>query len=105
MTTSTSKSAYTDCFELFDRAIESPKGIRNRCRDQGAANHLRVRLNSARILSRRESREIYVEDHPAFGISPYDPLVVRVCYRDSSWWIYIEPRAIQGEVEELGAAE
>jgi len=105
MTTSTSKSSYGDCFDLFDRALESSHGIRNRCDSEGAAKHLRQRLNYARTLSRRESREIYAEDHPSFGISPYDPFMVLVKNVDGAWWVYIEPRVVRGEVEELGAAE
>jgi hypothetical protein len=105
MTISTSRTAYSDCFDLFDRALDSPRGIRNRCRDAGAANHLKVRLHYARTLSRREAREVYAEDDPAFGVSPYDPFVVRVRAIEGVWWVYIEPRAVQGEVEELGAAE
>ena len=105
MTVSTSKSAYLDCYDLLDRALDSPIGIRNRCANRGMANNLRTRLHYARAISRRESLEIYAADHPAHGTSPYDPLVIRIQQDGKLWWIYIEPRAIQGEVEELGAAE
>lgn len=103
MTESTSKAAYADCFDLFDRALESTHGVRNRCASRGAAYHLRQRLNYARTLSRREARVIYSESDPAYGVSPYDTFVIRVVLAEPGWYVYIEPRAVQGEVEELGA--
>ena len=106
MTISTSKSSYADCYDLFDRALESRQGIRTSVPDPGAGYHLRTRLHYARTLSRREAQEIYTEDHPAYGLSPYDPLRISAPREaEGKWWVYIEPRAIQGEVEELGAAE
>jgi hypothetical protein len=105
MTTTFSKAGYADCFDLFDRALESPNGIRNACRDRGAAKHIVVRLNTARVMSRRESREVYAEDDPHFGVSPYDPFIIRAKEVEGSWWVYLEPRAVTGVVEELGAAE
>lgn len=101
MTISTSRASYTDCFALFDRAIESPRGIRNRCTDRGNAKHLQQRLNYARQLARRESRSIYDEASPLYDISPYDPYMVRVFEDAGSWWVYIEPRVVNGLVEEL----
>ena len=103
MTVSTSKSAYLDCYDLLDRALDSPIGIRNRCANRGMAHNLRTRLHYARAISRRESLHIYAPDHPQHGTSPYDPLVIRIQHDDSGWWIYIEPRMVQGEVEELAA--
>ena len=103
MTVSTSKSAYLDCYDLFDRALDSAIGIRNRCANRGMANNLRTRLHYARAISRRESLEIYAADHPAHGTSPYDSLVVRIQQNKDGYWIYIEPRMVHGEVEELAA--
>ena len=78
MTVSTSRRAYKDCYDLFDRALAAPCDIRNRCTDPGQANHLRVRLHQARILLRRESLSIYAEEDPNHGASPYDSLIVRI---------------------------
>ena len=103
MTVSTSRRAYADCYDLFDRALAAPLGIRNRCTDPGQANHLRVRLHQARILLRRESLSIYAEEDPNHGASPYDSLMVRIREADDSWWVYIEPRAVNGAIEELAA--
>ena len=102
MTASTSRAAYADCFDIFDRALESPRGIRILTTTEGVANNLITRLNYSRLLSRAESREVYPADDPNFGLSPYDGLVVRrPRWEGNKWWVYIEPRAVIGEIEEL----
>ena len=106
MTYSTSRSAYEDCFDIFDRALASPKGIRVDGKGRGPAHHLAGRLQYARILSRAESREVNEPSAPGYGVSPYDSLIVRMPREeDGRWWVYIEPRAVEGEIQELGAAE
>ncbi len=106
MTCSISKAAYVDCFSLYDRALATGFGIRVPFPTRGAAQQIYVRMHSARVLSRRESIEIYEADDPAYGVSPYDILIVRQPRHDQGkWWVYVEPRVVQGKVEELGAAE
>jgi hypothetical protein len=101
MTVSTSRAAYEDCFHLLDRAMDSPAGIRHSCPTSGAANHLRVRLNYARILSRREHDALLADD-PRLGTSPYDSLILpNPRFAEGKWWVYIEPRKLPGETEEL----
>ena len=102
MTVSTSRAAYEDCFHLLDRAMDSPAGIRHSCPTSGAAHHLRGRLNYARVLSRNEHSALATDD-PRLGTSPYDALVVRLHQSDDRWWVYIEPRRLPGETEELPA--
>ncbi len=102
MTVSTSRAAYEDCFHLLDRAMGSPAGIRHSCPTSGAAHHLRVRLNYARILSRNEHSALAIDD-PRLGTSPYDALITRIHAEADRWWVYIEPRRLPGETEELPA--
>ena len=102
MTVSTSRAAYEDCFHLLDRAMDSPAGIRHSCPTSGAAHHLRVRLNYARVLSRNESSTLLADD-PRLGTSPYDALIIRIHPEPGRWWVYIEPRRLPGETEELPA--
>jgi hypothetical protein len=104
MTVSTSRAAYEDCFHLLDRAMDSPAGIRHSCPTSGAAHHLRVRLNYARVLSRNEHSALLADD-PKLGTSPYDGLILRVVADDPRWWVYIEPRKLPGETEELAPIE
>jgi hypothetical protein len=106
MTTSTSKHAYNDCFSLYDRALSAPHGVRVPFPTRGAAQQFYVRMHSARIIARRESMEVYPSDDPAYGTSPYDILVVRQPVEaEGHWYLYVEPRVVKGEIEELGAAE
>ena len=106
MTTSTSKSAYTDCFDYLDQALAATNGIRIPLHTRGAAYHLVTRLHYARKLSREEAQAIYAEDDPKWGTSVYDVLIVRTPrLLGSKWYVYIEPRSVVREVEELGAAE
>ena len=103
MTVSTSRAAYEDCFHLLDRAMDSAAGIRHSCLTSGAAYYLRTRLNYARLLHRNEMSTALADDDPKLGTSPYDVLILRVPPSpiDGKWWVYIEPRKIAGDTEEL----
>lgn len=57
MSASKSRLSYTDCFELFELALEKKKGQRIRFKDYGDANQLRLRLNAARSIDRKENEE------------------------------------------------
>src|ERR1700693_5588827 len=99
MTVSTSRAAYEDCFHLLDRAMDSPAGIRHSCPTSGAAQHLRVRLNYARVLSRNEHNGLLADD-PHLGTSPYDALILRIHQEHDRCEIYIKPRRHPAETEE-----
>lgn len=97
MPLSTSRAAYQDCYDIYDRALADPKGIRVLCTTHSKAQNLRHRMNYARQLQRRESQEIYNVGDPQFGISPYDSF--RNAIRDDSegnWWVYVEPYSSHG---------
>lgn len=104
MTVSTSTAAYEDCYDILDRALAAPAGIRIDGMGKGPAHHLVTRLQYARMLSRRESWEIKEPGTPGYGTSAYDILIIRQPREvDGKWWIYIEPRKINGTIEELVA--
>lgn len=100
-----SLAAYDDCFEHFDRAMATPKGIRVLVRDNAAACTLRMRLNYCRVLQRRESKRVYESHDPSWGKSEYDKLKVVIhpsVDGDGKWWVYIEPWSQETlDVEEL----
>lgn len=105
MTLIASKTAYEDCYDILDRALASPAGIRTSCMGKGPAHHLNGRLQFARMLSRRESRDIHEPGQPGYDTSAYDTLIIRQPREeDGVWWIYIEPRKVTGEIEELAAS-
>ena|SRR5271166_1039341 len=80
MTFSHSRLAFSDCFELMDRALDDARGIRVKFPDFKSAWHMRNRLHHARRIDRDDNRETYKDnpDHPLYGRSAYDGLAVRV---------------------------
>lgn len=87
--------AYDDCARVFEAALADPKGSRVRVGTQEAAMNMRTRMHYFRNLDRKASTSIYPPDSPNYGVSIYDPYVVRNPIRDEDgeWWLYIEPRA------------
>src|SRR5262245_66125607 len=109
MTASTSRLAYSDCFDLMDRAMDSRVGIRVPMRrkdsiidNRGAAWQLRTRLHSARRIDRKDNTHIYEQGHPLYGRSRYDELCVRIYEENGTPYVYLEKRLIQEyQIEEL----
>lgn len=103
MTLSESKLAYQDCFDAYDRGLEAERGIRIHFSNFKDAKYFSMRMNQARSLDRKANARTYPKDHPLYGASNYDSLVLRVKEDvEGDWWVYIEPNtAIPGEVEVL----
>lgn len=105
MALSESVAAYEDCYDHFDRAKNSPNGIRVLLATEKEAVYLRFRLNQARVLERRDSMRIYDRSDPRYGKSEND------CFRisclppadgETGHWVYIQrwSQKIEG-LEEL----
>ena len=98
-------AAYEDCYEHYDRARESPKGIRILMPDRSAAQHLQFRMHQARSLERRDACRLYDKTDHRWGKSVNDPY--RVSLRapapgEDGYWVYIEPWGQATEaIEEL----
>jgi hypothetical protein len=92
MALSESLAAYDDCFNLFDRAHADGKGIRTFVQTWPEAHMLRMRLNNARVLDRRQSMKAYPKDAPQFGKSEHDrfKVTIRKSAEDDGYWVYIE---------------
>ncbi len=90
MSLSTSRLAYTDCYELLDRAVEDTRGIRASVPTQAAATHLRMRIHQARAIDRSENAKTYAVDHPMHGRSPYDIFTVRIEESPACFWLYLD---------------
>lgn len=106
MTISNSRLSYTDCYSVFDSALEDPNGVRVKVTDFNAAIHMRMRLHQARAISRRDNMQTFGEDHPLYGRSVYDKFVVRIRRDDEDFYIYIEPvEKGMGSVESLSEIE
>jgi len=87
----TSRQAYQDCFDLFDKAIEDPKGIRFKVADYDEAFRMRQRLHYARSLDRKANETMYEPGMKMHGCSIYDPIAVRIKELKSGTYLYVEP--------------
>lgn len=77
MSTSDSRLGYIDCFDLMDKAIADPKGVRLKFGKYGDAWYFRLRIHSARRIDRTDNKRTYDEEHPLHGRSVYDDLIIR----------------------------
>lgn len=70
-------TSYPDIIEVFDRALDSPKGLRMKFATSSEATRWRGRANSFRMRDRQESERLYPPSEPQHGKSVYDPLMVK----------------------------
>ena len=109
MTLPTSRAAYAEYYEIWDRAIADPAGIRLRLADYDSCVFHRTRLHYSRTLQRHESRELYEPGDPQHNISPYDryQCLIRPTPDRTAFHLLIVPRTfgIIGEIESLAGTE
>lgn len=101
MALSNSRFAYADCYAIFDRAVEDAIGARAKCESEKDAIYLRMRLNTARKINRKENAETYEEGNPLHGRSAYDKFACRVREVDGEWYVYVERHQTDFDVEGL----
>src|SRR5579863_4492681 len=92
MPPSSSPLAHKDIENAMSRAISNGIGVRIFCPGGlGDAKHLQQRAYRCRIIDRKENQRIYSEDHPMYGRSTYDSLVITARQaEDETWFLYIE---------------
>src|SRR6266576_3824526 len=95
-----SRLIHQDCFDLMDQAIANVKGTRIKFPDHGAAWHFRLRLHKARRIDREDNTRTFERDHPMYGRSIYDPLVVKIRVIDGDTWLYLEKLSVEHFVVE-----
>lgn len=101
MPTSSSRFSYSDCLEIFDRALASERGVRLRFPDKGAARQYRMRLNKARSLHREDNAETYDAEHPLHGRSEYDIFIIKVKQNGEGWEVLLEKNDVNMVIEDL----
>jgi hypothetical protein len=103
MVTSTSRLAFSDCYELMEKAINDPKGIKVKFARDEDAWHFRVRLHTARRIDRMDNIQLFPEGHMMHGKSPYDQLVMRIKENgEGGFWLRLERISIDHlEIESL----
>jgi hypothetical protein len=106
MVTSTSRLAYGDCYDLMDKAIADPKGIKIKFAQEGDASHFRIRLHTARKIDRLDNQITFEETHPMHGRSVYDVLTMRIKPTTNGTWLRLERiDAREFEIESLSEPE
>ena len=102
MAVSTSRLAFSDCFELLERAINDHKGIRIKFASYDDAFAFRLRIHKARQLDRKDNEEMYEEGHKLHGRSVYDQLTCKIRNFTGGTWLRIERLdTMEYEVESL----
>lgn len=101
-----SKFQFDDLRQLFDKAIESERGIDIRQKSSPAAMAFRHRLNSFRVNDRNDNAQIYPVGDPLHGASVYDAIVIRVVevpgHPDGNWVCRMEKRTADNySIEEI----
>lgn len=93
-------AAYQDLLEgILYPALTSPRGVRVVRLTEGEAHSLRWRLFAAIKVLRQQSMEILPPDHPRYGRSDFDNLVIRV----EGTAVYIRPGTAENLAEKLNA--
>jgi hypothetical protein len=89
----TNRMSYKDIYEVYDAALEDPKGIRLAFDDASAARNYQMRMHNARAIDRRENSKTYEPGDPMHGQSAYDVLQVRIRHgEDGTIFLYVEPK-------------
>lgn len=116
MPVSSSRLSYSDCFTLFEKALEDTKGARFQPKSSktdvpgnyGDCYHFRLRMHQARAIDRKDNREIFDPGDPLYGRSLLDPLVIQIKGPDSDGmhWIYVTHTEINiDDIESLSELE
>lgn len=111
MPVSNSRLSYSDCFTLFDKALEDSKGARyqvNKGLTRGDAWQFRLRMHNARQIDRRDNKDLFPDPgEPLHGRSIYDPLLIQIKQDvEEKWWIYVVHTEIEaGDIEALSELE
>ena len=102
MAVSTSRLAFSDCFELLEKAINDEKGIRVKFASYDDAFNFRLRIHKARQIDRKDNEESYSEGHQLHGRSVYDGITCKIRSFDGGAWLRLEKlNARVFEVESL----
>jgi len=101
------RMSYRDIYEIYDKALDDPKGIRLVFDNHASARNYQMRMNNARAIDRKENLRTYPIGDPMHGQSQYDVLQVRIRHgEDGSIFLYVEPKDKNApEIESLSEIE
>jgi len=102
MAVSTSRIAFSDCFDLLERAINDDKGIRVKFASYDDAFNFRLRIHKARQIDRQDNKGTYEIGHPLYGRSVYDQISCKIRTFNGGAWLKMEKiTAREFEIESL----
>ena len=103
MSVPTSRLAYQDVYDVFDKALNDEHGIRIPFPSRGKAAYYRMRMYAAREIAREDNKKVYEEGHPMYGRSNYDAFSATLREVKGIWYIYLIPMldARRMEIESL----
>lgn len=95
--------------EILDRALASERGIKvvfsggSPEQNSATATYQRGRMHKLRVDDRNSSMQVYPEDHPLRGQSPWDALMISKVYRpDGACELHILKTSLTSfQIEEL----
>lgn len=96
--------AFGDLRDLFQKAMETPKGLRIIQENRGRAIRLSMRLNYLRKMNRKENALTFPVDHPLHMRSEWDKLEISVPKKGTpdEHCVYIRHRKMEDlKIEEL----
>jgi hypothetical protein len=96
MSMANSLEAHRIYLDVWQRALDSPKGIRV---ETNNPIDYRARLYNARAAERRAHLRLYPNDHPMHGRSYYDGLIIRL--RDGAVDVVKDEVPAVQEIKEL----
>jgi hypothetical protein len=102
MSASNDHPAYADCYEFFEQAMTSERGVRIRFISKTAAMAYRFRMNKARQLDRERNRRIHTADpdNPAYNRSEYAGIIISIVYdEERDIWLMELRKAISATYE------
>ena len=96
-------AAYNDCQLIWQKAVDTPGGIRFPFHDYNSASTFQMRMNKCRSIQRRISRQVNAPTSPKYDTSEFDSHMVQIRGPDAdgSWWIYVRPHGKLSLLEQI----
>mgnify|MGYP001344781380 CR=1 FL=1 len=106
MTMSSSRLSYSAEYDLMQKALAEPKGLRTPFEDRASAYTYRLRLNRARQLERKLNKEAFKPGTKMHGASIYDELIFTIQISDEGtddqlFWVYLKKALAPTHVETI----
>ena len=109
MPVSDSRLSYSDCFALFDKALDDKRGARYQVPpgDHGTNQYFVMRMHQARSIDRKDNKIIYAPGDPLYGRSVYDVLICQLKKDiEGLWWVYVSHTELEpSDIESLSELE